>query len=121
MIVVALAGGVGAATRFALDGLIGRSSLPWGTIIINLSGSLLLGFVLGLGAGFFAPEPWVQVLGIGFFGGYTTFSTASFESVTLLRERRIGAALFTTLGILILATAMAGFGFWLGLLSAAYA
>lgn len=119
--VVALAGGVGAVARFALDTAI-RSRLgermSWGTLAINLSGSLLLGLVVGLvGTGVLAEE-WGWALGTGFLGGYTTFSAASFETVRLIQERRSGAGLLNAVGQLVAATALAGLGLWLGSLAA---
>lgn len=92
-VLVALAGGVGAALRLLVDGVVRArlgSALPWGTIAINLSGSLLLGLVTGLTAG--ASPVWAAVVGTGLLGGYTTFSTASIETVRLLQARRWGAA-----------------------------
>ena len=116
-LVVALAGGVGAVARFLLDGVIRArvgTRMPWGTLAINLSGSLLLGLVVGLAGGGVLPGEWQWALGIGFLGGYTTFSTASFETVRLLQERRIGAGLAHALLQLVAATALAGLGLWLG-------
>jgi CrcB protein len=116
-VVVAVAGGVGALARFVLDGAIrtrAGSRMPWGTLTINLSGSLLLGLLVGLvGAGVLAGE-WQWALGTGFLGGYTTFSTASFETVRLLQERRCGAGLVNAVLQLVAATALAGLGLWLG-------
>ena len=51
-----------------------------------------------------APESWQVVLGTGFLGGYTTFSTASYETVRLLQERRTVYAAFNALGTLLGAT-----------------
>lgn len=116
-LVVALAGGVGAVARFVLDGVIRTrvgTRMPWGTLVINLSGSLLLGLVVGLAGGGVLPGEWQWALGTGFLGGYTTFSTASFETVRLLQERRIGAGLAHALLQLVAATALAGLGLWLG-------
>ncbi|PZQ88261.1 MAG: fluoride efflux transporter CrcB [Leifsonia xyli] len=117
---VAVAGGVGAVARFVLDGAIRSrfgARMPWGTLAINLSGSFLLGFVVGLaGAGALAGE-WRWALGTGFLGGYTTFSTASFETVRMLQERRYGAGLVNGLAQLVVTTALAGLGLWLGSLA----
>jgi len=126
-VVVALAGGVGAAARFALDSLIrirtaGRRMgevLPWGTLVINLSGSLLLGLLTGFAGAAVLPGVWLSVLGTGFLGGYTTFSTASFETVRMLQDRRWGAGLVNGAVQLVAATALAGLGLWLGSLLAA--
>ena len=54
------------------------------------------------------------MLGTGFLGGYTTFSTASFETVRLLQERRWAAGLVNGIGTLVVSTATAAFGLWLG-------
>jgi CrcB protein len=127
--IMAIAGGLGAIARFMLDGLIRaglnrgrlnrgrlRTGLPLGTMIINVSGSLLLGFVTGLVLFHAVPSDWQLVLGTGFLGGYTTFSTASFETARLIQERQFVAALVNGIGMLLLAVAaaVAGLGLaWL--------
>jgi CrcB protein len=55
-------------------------------------------------------------VGTGFLGGYTTFSTASVETVRILQERRWGAGIAVSLGTLVAAIALAGLGLWLGAL-----
>jgi fluoride exporter len=114
---VAAAGGVGAAARLVLDGLVRsrvRSAYPLGTMLINVSGSLLLGFVTGLALAKVLPAEWQSVLGTGFLGGYTTFSTASFETVRLVQNRRPGAALANSIGMLVGCAAAAALGLWVG-------
>lgn len=114
---VALAGGAGAVARFVLDGLVKTRTgarYPVGTTAINLSGSLLLGLVVGL-AGAVLPEPARLVLGTGFLGGYTTFSTAAVETVRLAAERRPRAAWANGLGMLVAAVGLAALGLRLGL------
>lgn len=116
-IALALAGGIGASARMLLDGLIKSrvsGAIPWGTIIINVSGSLVLGLLTGLATSHVLPEAWHLVIGTGFLGGYTTFSTASFETVRLVQEGRWTAGLLNGLGTLVVATSAAGLGLWVG-------
>lgn len=116
-VAVALAGGAGAALRFVLGGLITdriRRAFPVGSGLINLTGSFALGLLTGVaGHGWLAPEV-ATVLGVGLLGGYTTFSTASVETVRLIEERRFGAAVGYGLGNLLACTAAAMLGLWLG-------
>ena len=110
---LALSGGVGAVARFVLDGVL-RTRLRWvvpaGTLIINVSGSLLLGLITGLAAFHATPDYWRLVLGTGFLGGYTTFSTASFETACLLIERKGVASVVNSLGMLVLTVLAAAAG-----------
>ena len=84
-----IAGATGAVTRFAVDRTVKNRSavrLPWGTFVINVSGSLLFGFLTGLGLSHGLPRTPRVILGTGFCGAYTTFSTFTFEAVRLLEE-----------------------------------
>ena len=95
----AVAGGLGAALRFLIDMSIpakARASFPWGTWLINITGS----FVLGLVAGPLTGAVWGPIFTVGLLGGYTTFSAASLETVSLAEDGRWGAALFYGLGTL---------------------
>jgi len=114
---LSLAGGLGAATRFALDGVIrsrAGESLPWGTILINVTGSFLLGLVTGIVGQHLLSGSAQLVLGTGFLGGYTTFSTASLESVRLLQAGRRRDGIVNALGTLVAATTSAAIGLLLG-------
>lgn len=116
-VLVALAGGLGAATRLLLDGLIRTrvsANMPWVTIIINVTGSFALGLLAGLAAGQLVSDASFAIVGAGFLGGYTTFSTASFETVRLLQERKWVAGTFNALGVLAATTLVAGVGLWIG-------
>ncbi|MDQ6783011.1 MAG: fluoride efflux transporter CrcB [Actinomycetota bacterium] len=87
---VGLAGSAGAVARFVVDGAVKdrfAGKLPVGTMLINVTGSLLLGLLVGLVAFDGASDLWMIVAGTGFFGGYTTFSTTSFETVRLIQDR----------------------------------
>lgn len=107
---IALAGGLGAVCRFALDGQLQRIvtiGFASGTFAINVSGSFLLGFLHG----WLPPDAWaLAILGTGFCGGFTTFSTASVEAVRVFynvgARRAIGYAGATLAGCVALA--------WLG-------
>ncbi|UXM90474.1 fluoride efflux transporter CrcB [Paenarthrobacter sp. JL.01a] len=113
VLLLGLAGGVGAAARFLVDGLIRtkvKTALPWGTILINVSGSLVLGFMAGLMMRGEAPESLYLVLGTGFLGGYTTFSTASLETIRLVQSGRTGLALLNGLGSMVASVAAAAAG-----------
>jgi CrcB protein len=89
---VAAGGLVGAPSRYLLDRAITRranSNRPWGTFVINVTGSLFLGFLTGLAMGGHLSDVGKALLGTGFCGAYTTFSTFTFESVRLLEDGRI--------------------------------
>ena len=113
-IVIALCGGLGACLRYMLDALIRRwlaAPLPWGTILVNLSGSFALGAVTGLAAQQLLSAQWLAAVGTGLLGGYTTFSTASFETVRLLQSGRIAASFANAVGTLVGAVLAAWLGF----------
>lgn len=108
-LLVALAGGAGAGARFVVDGALSdrlRVRLPVATLIINVSGSFLLGVLTqwGLMGG---SVTTVAVLGVGFLGGFTTFSTASVELVGLVRSKRSGAAAVLAVSMLVLSLSTA--------------
>ncbi|MFZ7088451.1 fluoride efflux transporter CrcB [Curtobacterium sp. RRHDQ10] len=114
---VAVGGGVGAALRFVLDGLVtarSRTRLPVGTIVINVTGSLVLGTLTGLGSVGVLPDGVVTVLGTGMMGGYTTFSTASVETVQLFRTGHPRLAVLNGLGMLVVSVGAAALGLQLG-------
>jgi CrcB protein len=108
---VAVAGAIGALARFVLDGAVKArwaTAIPAGTLLINVSGSLLLGVLTGLVLFQGEPSTVRTIAGTGFCGGYTTFSTASFETVRLLQQGRGGLATVYgvgTLGVTVLAAA----------------
>lgn len=113
---VSLAGGVGASLRFVLDGIIRTrfdGPIPKGTILINISGSFLLGLITGFVASNILPDTWLPILGTGFLGGYTTFSTTSVESARLVMAGEWRASVLSGAGTLIGSVGAAGLGLWL--------
>ncbi|HSG03773.1 MAG TPA: fluoride efflux transporter CrcB [Marinobacterium sp.] len=108
IISVALGGALGALARYWLSGWLnsGDAKLPWGTLSANVLGSLLMGvaFVLILEKAKLAPE-MRPLLMTGFLGAFTTFSTFSLETLTLIHEGHIITALFYVLLSVILCIA----------------
>lgn len=87
---IALGGLAGTFVRFGFQGFVqGRTGagFPWGTLAVNVTGSLLVGFLgrLGTGSTVLSPDLRAGLL-IGFCGAYTTFSTFSYETITLLQS-----------------------------------
>ena len=81
---VVIGGAVGAAGRYLVTRWLGvRRGVPWGTLAVNGVGSFLLGCVLGAGL----PPWWVALLGSGFCGALTTFSSYATEVVDLVQYR----------------------------------
>ena len=109
---VAIGSAVGGVIRYLLGGAIQRAlaaSFPVGTLVINVTGSALLGFIFRYALETPAVTPEIRaLLGVGFCGGYTTFSTFSYETLTLLEDgdwRR--AALYV--GVSLLGSVLAAF------------
>ncbi len=116
-LVVLVGGGIGALARYWLGGWIQNAAgadFPWGTLAINVSGSLLLALLYALLEGSRARPEWRAFLGIGFCGGYTTFSTFSYEAFRLLQDGQWRRAAAYMLGSLVLALAGTFAGFYLG-------
>ncbi|MEU0050948.1 fluoride efflux transporter CrcB [Streptomyces sp. NPDC006309] len=93
---VGAAAAVGAVARYVLDQYVQYRSpgaFPRGTWLINVTGSFVLGLLVGLGARHALPEQVVTIGGIGFCGAYTTFSTFSYELVHLCEKGQVGKCL----------------------------
>jgi len=113
---VALGGGLGAATRFLLDSWVARhnrTGFPLGTIVINVTGSFLLGLLTGWVLAGGGAGPLAAAAGVGFLGGYTTFSTATVEAVRLHRTGRHRVAVLHAGGMLVIAIVAATVGLWI--------
>jgi CrcB protein len=101
-ILVFLGGGLGASLRHTMNMLCARgfgTSFPYGTFIINISGSTVMGLIAGyLAFKGEASQPWRLFLMTGVLGGYTTFSAFSLDTALLYERGEIGLALFYVLG-----------------------
>lgn len=91
------------------------SGFPYGTLLINLSGSFLLGLIVSMSMENFIIDPRLRLLlTIGFLGSYTTFSTYAYESIALISQGQWGLGLFNLLGSSLLGALFAILGIWLG-------
>ncbi len=113
LLLVALLGGLGAATRFVVDGAIrtraGRT-FPLATVVVNVSGSAVIGLLAGAVAFHGLGPGWAVPAMSGFCGGYTTFSTAMVETVRLVQSGRLRYAVANVLGTTIACLAAAALG-----------
>jgi CrcB protein len=90
ILMIALMGAVGTLTRYGLQGVVQNRTgwaFPTGTLVVNLTGCLLLGFLgqMTLNRMVISPE-WRIAMTIGFFGGYTTFSSFGWETAKMLED-----------------------------------
>ncbi len=116
MIVLAvLAGGmIGAPARYLTDRLVQArhdSVFPWGTFAVNVGGSAILGFLLGAERHLGLPPVVFALLGTGFCGGLTTFSTFGYETLRLLEDGALAEASLNVIGSLAAGVLMAWLGF----------
>ena len=106
---VILIGGAGSVARFLADGLIASATgrdFPFGTLVVNVSGAVILGLLTGLALG----HDQALLAGTAAVGSYTTFSTWMFETDRLAEERQYGQAAGNVIVSLILGVAAAALG-----------
>ena len=108
-LLVFVGGGIGASLRHTVNMVSARglgTAFPWGTFIINISGSLVMGLIAGyLAFKGGASQPWRLFLMTGILGGYTTFSAFSLDAALLYERGEIGSALIYVLGSVVLSIA----------------
>jgi CrcB protein len=110
---VGLGGFLGAIARYGVAGLVSRpeESFPWGTFLVNASGSFLLGFLVATFARTVPVHPDLRVaVTVGFIGAYTTFSTFALETTGLASAGALGSAIINVMGSVVVGLAAV----WLG-------
>lgn len=113
LLALGLAGAAGAPARYLVDGLVQErtsGAFPLGTFLINVTGAFLLGLLTGLALYHAFPSTPKTVLGSGFLGAYTTFSTFTYETVRLAEDGRHRAALANFVVSLVIPALAAGAG-----------
>lgn len=110
---VAVGGAAGGVARVTVAGLVTRRfgpDFPWGTLVVNLTGA----FLIGIAAGHFSPSPdlriW-QLAAIGFLGSYTTVSSFSLQTLSLVHAEKPGRAAANVALSLLVGIAAAALGF----------
>jgi|SRR6185437_301088 fluoride exporter len=108
-LLVFFGGGLGATLRHAVNVACARgfgTAFPYGTFIINITGSIMMGLIAGyLAFKGEASQPWRLFVMTGILGGYTTFSAFSLDTALLYERGEIGLALFYVLGSVVLSIA----------------
>jgi CrcB protein len=121
-LLIALGGALGSVARFFLSGLVANqfgATFPWGTLVINVTGSFVIGFFFTLtepGGRVFASSNTRQFVKTGLCGGYTTFSAFSLQTLNLAREGEWFHAGANTVGSVVACL----LAVWFGHLAAAY-
>jgi len=112
--VIFVGAGLGGLARYGVSVWVqtaGGAGFPWGTLLINVTGSLLLTLTYAFLEGTAAGPEWRAFLGIGVLGGYTTFSSFSYEAVRLLQDAEWERALLYIAGSVALSLGGAALGF----------
>ncbi|MDR6658803.1 fluoride efflux transporter CrcB [Tardiphaga sp. 1201_B9_N1_1] len=108
-VLVFVGGGLGATLRHVINMTCARcmgAAFPWGTFIINITGSTVMGLIAGyLAYKGEASQPWRLFLMTGILGGYTTFSAFSLDTAVLYERGELGLALAYVLGSVVLSIA----------------
>jgi CrcB protein len=117
-LLVATGGALGSMARFWLAGAVARLTgvgFPWGTILINILGSFVIGWFAGLSISRNPPSSDMRVFVMaGLCGGFTTFSAFSLQSLELLREGRLLAACANVSGSVLLCVLASAGGLAIG-------
>lgn len=112
LLLVAAGGSIGAALRYLVFIIFKNQALPWGTLLVNILGSFILGIVVALSFKSENISPGTRLfLATGVCGGFTTFSTFSVENFSLMQEGKFGIAFVYILASVTAGILAAFFGF----------
>jgi CrcB protein len=117
-LMIGIGGFLGANARYVVGGWLTHlwgAQFPWGTFVINISGSFLLGLLMAsLNARPLASPQYRLFFAVGFLGAYTTFSTFSYETLRLAQDQSMIAALLNITGSVVLGLVGVSFGVFFG-------
>lgn len=117
VILVGIGGFIGSALRYLISHLMSvqwQTVFPYGTFFVNLAGSFILGLVISYTFTHNFSQEIRLLLAVGFCGSFTTFSSFSYEFMSLLQNGHTGYAFLYAFGSLILGFLLVGLGFYLG-------
>ncbi len=118
IVAVVIGAGIGGGLRYVLGGLMAErwgTSFPWHTLIINVSGAFLLGMLMALSVErSLVPSSVRLFLGVGVLGGFTTFSTLSYESIALIEQGLFAQGVVNMFGSGLLGIGAAVLGVFVG-------
>lgn len=115
---IGIGGAAGAMTRYAVEAWISaraQATFPFGTLVVNVTGCFLLGFLIAITSQrFLAYSTLRAALAIGFLGAYTTFSTFAFDSMRLAEEGSVARAAINVVANVAVGVLAVVAGTWLG-------
>ena len=101
--------------RLLVSGWLPEGRLPWGTMAANFAGSLIIGWVLGrLGTATTQSGHWQAFLAVGFCGGFTTFSSFSWQTLEQLRQGQVSTAFIHVMGSILICLVATWLGWRMG-------
>ena len=115
LLIVGLGGAIGAMMRYGATLLC--NAIHWssnlGTFLVNIIGSFAMGLLIGLSEANSSQTSWLLMATVGICGGFTTFSTFSMQSVSLLQQGKYSMAVLYILGTVLVCIVMTAIGYWI--------
>ena len=115
ILIVGLGGAMGAMMRYGMT--LVCNAIQWpsnlGTFLVNIIGSFVMGLLIGWSEANSSQTSWLLMATVGICGGFTTFSTFSMQSVSLLQQGKYPLAVLYILGTVLVCIVMAAIGYWI--------